>query len=358
MQQEKKIAYVLGTKAQFIKSKFILSNLVKNGFELTIIDTGQHKELTSRELESFASNYKYIKLTKNTKNISKITSMISWFIKIVISKHKVDLDPDLKYCLVHGDTISTLLGLIYSKRNNLNTIHIESGYRSNNWLKPFPEEIVRNIVTKYSNIVSVDGEEYLDNIKNIDRKKIIILKRNTIYDVVKENLNEIKIDKKNVLTVTIHRTENIYNKKKLKELVSLLIDIASINKFHKIQWFCHDITMRALKKNMLLKKLIESEVELKELVPHKQFLSEMINSKAVITDGGSIAEECSIVNQNTVIWRDVVENINYLNKNVILSNYDKLKIIKYLKTVNFSYPKIETTYSPSRDFVSQLIKLI
>ena len=311
MQQEKKIAYVLGTKAQFIKSKFILSNLVKNGFELTIIDTGQHKELTSRELESFASNYKYIKLTKNTKNISKITSMISWFIKIVISKHKVDLDPDLKYCLVHGDTISTLLGLIYSKRNNLNTIHIESGYRSNNWLKPFPEEIVRNIVTKYSNIVSVDGEEYLDNIKNIDRKKIIVLKRNTIYDVVKENLNEIKIDKKNVLTVTIHRTENIYNKKKLKELV-----------------------------------------------PHKQFLSEMINSKAVITDGGSIAEECSIVNQNTVIWRDVVENINYLNKNVILSNYDKLKIIKYLKTVNFSYPKIETTYSPSRDFVSQLIKLI
>ena len=158
MQQEKKIAYVLGTKAQFIKSKFILSNLVKNGFELTIIDTGQHKELTSRELESFASNYKYIKLTKNTKNISKISSMILWFIKIVISKHKVVLDPDLKYCLVHGDTISTLLGLIYSKRNNLNTIHIESGYRSNNLLTFCLFEVNISVIFNAANIPSPELE--------------------------------------------------------------------------------------------------------------------------------------------------------------------------------------------------------
>ena len=88
MEKQKKIAYVLGTKAQFIKSKFILNNLVENGFELTILDTGQHKELTSRELNCFGSNYNHINLTSNSKNVSKISSMLLWFLKFFIFGNK------------------------------------------------------------------------------------------------------------------------------------------------------------------------------------------------------------------------------------------------------------------------------
>ena len=47
------ILYVLGTKAQFIKSKFILENLIKNNFKVFILDTGQHKEITNSELNYF-----------------------------------------------------------------------------------------------------------------------------------------------------------------------------------------------------------------------------------------------------------------------------------------------------------------
>ena len=358
MGKQKKIAYVLGTKAQFIKSKFILSNLIENGFELTILDTGQHKELTSRELDCFGKNYMHINLSSNSTNVSKITSMMLWFLKFLFFGNKTQIDEDIQYCLVHGDTVSTLLGLLFSKRNNLKTIHIEAGYKSHHLFKPFPEEIVRSIVSKYSDVVSVDGEEYLKNIKNVENKKLIILKKNTIFDSVNDCLNGITIDKKNTLTVTIHRTENIYNKKRLRDFIELLIKISKVNKFEKIQWFCHDITINALTKNKLLETLRDNDIELKKLLPHNKFLNEIVNSKAVITDGGSIAEECFIINQNTLIWRDVAENQNYLNKNVILSNYDETKSLNFLKSLKFKYPINIDDYSPSKDFVYQLLSII
>ena len=358
MEKQKKIAYVLGTKAQFIKSKFILNNLVENGYELTILDTGQHKELTSRELELFGKNYNHINLANNSKNISKITTMLIWFLKFLFGKSKVIVDNDIQYCLIHGDTVSTLIGLLFSKRNNLKTIHIEAGYKSHHLFKPFPEEIVRSIVSKYSDIVSVDGEEYLKNIKNKKNKKMIILKKNTIFDSVNAYLSDVTINKKNTLTVTIHRTENIYNKKRLRNFIELLIKISDTNKFDRIQWFCHDITKNALIKNDLVKVLQSHDIELKELLPHNKFLNIIVNSKAVITDGGSIAEECFIMNQNTLIWRDVAENKHYLNKNVILSNYDESKSLKFLKSVKFKYPTDMEHYSPSKDFVNQLLSFI
>ena len=50
MQNNKQIAYILGTKAQFIKSKFILKYLIDEGYEMIVLDTGQHRLITKREL--------------------------------------------------------------------------------------------------------------------------------------------------------------------------------------------------------------------------------------------------------------------------------------------------------------------
>ena len=48
----KKVIYVLGTKAQFIKSKQVLLKLYEKNINILILDTGQHKELTTKELKN------------------------------------------------------------------------------------------------------------------------------------------------------------------------------------------------------------------------------------------------------------------------------------------------------------------
>ena len=356
--KKNEILYVLGTKAQFIKSKFILEHLINNNFKVFILDTGQHKEITSSELNYFRNNFEYISISNNKKNISSIFSMIIWFTKVIFSNNKIDNLKDTKYCLIHGDTISTLIGLIIGKKNNLEVVHIESGLRSYNWLKPFPEEIIRTLVTRYSDILSVDSKEAENNVRKYEsKKKIIRLSRNTIYDSVVMTLNDKKRIDNNTLTVTIHRTENIYNKKRLKSLVNLLIKLKNENLYSEIEWYCHDITINALERNNLITTLNNNDVRLNKLILHDNFINKIYSSKAVITDGGSIAEECSIMNLRTVIWRDVVENREYLNKNMLLSKYNHDEIVCFLNETSDSNKISLDEISPSEQFVEQLMSI-
>ena len=83
--KKNKVIYILGTKAQFIKCKYILLNLIAKDVEILVVDTGQHRELTKKELDKSGLIYEYIELSKNEKNISTIPQMIKWCLKILIS---------------------------------------------------------------------------------------------------------------------------------------------------------------------------------------------------------------------------------------------------------------------------------
>lgn len=350
------VVYVLGTKAQFIKCKYILQYLHDADIKLIIADTGQHKEITRNELKNVSFQYEYVQLSKNNKNISSIVSMFFWFFKMVFAKRSNEFN-DAQYCLIHGDTLSTLTGLIIGKVNKLKIVHLESGYKSHNLLRPFPEEIIRNIVSKFSDILVVDGPEQFDNVKHFNHKKEIIqLDSNTIYDSAINSIEK-NVPYENKLIVTIHRTENVYNKKRLLNFVNLLIEIKKLEKFDKIIWFCHDITFNSLKRHNLIKLLSDNDVQLNNLLTHQEFLSQILSSSMVITDGGSIAEECSILGLNTIIWRDVVENKRYLKDNVLLSEYRVDRILDFILNLKKSEFKLDTKSSPSKDFVKKFLQL-
>ena len=85
------------------------------------------------------------------------------------------------------------------------------------------------------------------------------------------SLEKIVLDKKNTLTVTVHRTENIYDKKQLKKFVDLLISISDLNLFESINWYCHDITKSAIEKYNYEKKFFENKINLNALIPHNEF---------------------------------------------------------------------------------------
>ena len=152
-----------------------------------MVDTKQHKKLTKKELDKSELIYEYSELAKNKNNISTIPQMIKWFFKILFSSKKYLSVDQISYAMIHGDTVSTLIGLIFCKINKVKTIHLESGYKSNNIFKPFPEEIIRNIVSRFSNMIIVDGPKQFENGKKFNNKKEIIqISRNNIYDSVSD----------------------------------------------------------------------------------------------------------------------------------------------------------------------------
>ena len=121
--------------------------------------------------------------------------------------------------------------------------------------------------------------------------------------------------------------------------------------------YCHDITINALERNNLITLLNSNDVHLKKLILHDDFINKLYSSKAVITDGGSIAEECSIMNLRTVLWRDVVENKEYLNDNMLLSKYNHDVIVEFLSEISDSNKISHDEISPSQQFVEQLMSL-
>jgi len=352
----KEIAFVLGTKAQFIKCRYVLENFIEKGYSILILDTGQHKEITKKELDVLNGNYRLINLSKNSKNISSIPFMIIWFIKIIFSIKKIKELNKTFYCLVHGDTVSTLLGMIVGKKNNLKIVHIESGFTSGKILKPFPEELMRNIVTRYSDVLCIDTSINEKNIMKYENKKQIIrISRNTIYDSVIKNIEYVGINRN--LTIAVHRTENIYNKKLFDNFINLLCEINALNLFDKIIWYTHDITIKTLIRRDYLSVLEKNNIYLEKLVPYKEFINILYASKAVITDGGSIAEECSILDIPTVLWRDVEEKMEILNQNVLLSKYQEDEIVKFLVKKSNRNPISNNNESPSKELVQKIIEL-
>ena len=135
-----------------------------------------------------------------TKLSSKVSSnSISFLFKSVsrIRKELKKLKP--KYVLYHGDTISTLIGCLSSCKllnpgKKWKCVHIEAGLRSGSLKEPFPEEIIRIICDKFSDILLAVSKGTMENIKKYKKKKINF--GNTVLDteIKKRNRKEYNLE--------------------------------------------------------------------------------------------------------------------------------------------------------------------
>src|SRR3990167_5940478 len=87
------------------------------------------------------------------------------------------------YVLVHGDTVSSLLGALIARLYGLKIVHIESGLRSYNFLEPFPEELSRYIISRLADINFCPNAWCVDNLKEARGVKINTF-QNTLIDIL------------------------------------------------------------------------------------------------------------------------------------------------------------------------------
>src|SRR5690606_26347109 len=78
----------------------------------------------------------------------KLLKWLTATLKMGLPKSSLIAKGKYQYCLVHGDTLSTLVTALIAKRHGIPVAHIEAGLRSFNVLHPFPEELVRLSVTQ------------------------------------------------------------------------------------------------------------------------------------------------------------------------------------------------------------------
>ncbi len=326
---KKKILTILGTRPEIIRLSLIIPLLDKYT-DHKIIHTGQNYDYNLNKI--FFKNFN---LRKPDYFLNAKGSFAAQISTIINKLHRIILKEKPNRFLVLGDTNSSL-GAIVAKRLGVKVFHMEAGNRQYDDI--VPEEINRRIIDTSSDILLPYTSRSAQNLtkEGFDRSKIFIT-GNPIYEVINKffkDINRSNIDKsldlneKKYFLITLHRQENVDNKSRLKLICSALSDINKKFKF-KVIWPIHPRTLKNIKKfNIKLNKNIISTKPLDFF----SFVKLEMNAFCVLTDSGTVQEECAIFKVPNIILRDKTERPETIEAgSSIISMNNKKDIINSIK---------------------------
>jgi UDP-N-acetylglucosamine 2-epimerase (non-hydrolysing) len=292
-----KIAIVIGTRPEIIKMAPVIDEIKKRNLDYILIHTGQHydHEMSDQfflDLELPIPNYN-IGVGSGSHGEQTAEMMKG------IEKVFIDEKPDL--VMVQGDTNAVLAGAIVSSKLHIPVGHVEAGLRS--FDKTMPEEINRMVADVCSHLYYVPTEESALNLvaEGINPKKVIIT-GNTVVDACLRNLAIAKnksdilsqIDgHENILTLTMHRAENVDNLERLTQITDALLELGELT----IVFPVHPRTLKNLEKFGIYSKLVEKDhIKIIKPVGYLDFLLLLSTSSMIMTDSGGLQEEAITLN--------------------------------------------------------------
>ena len=292
-----KIATILGTRPEIIKMAPIIDEISKRGIDQIVLHTGQHydKEMSDnffRDLEIPTPDYN-IHVGSGTHG--KQTGLMMKGIEEVLLDEKPDI------VLVQGDTNAVLAGALVASKLHIAIGHVEAGLRS--FDMTMPEEVNRRAADVTSTMYFIPTEESAINLlaEGFSHKNLLIT-GNTVVDACfrhleiaqkrgfeEESLSELDIENMdNILTLTMHRAENVDVKERVTNIIEALKELDEMNIIFPI----HPRTKNTLEKFGLFDELNNMEhVHIIKPLGYLDFLLLTSKSTLILTDSGGLQEE-------------------------------------------------------------------
>ncbi len=358
------IHFIIGTRAQLFKMAPIVLECQKQKLNWRWVYTAQHKDTIEETLKIFnlpPPDYTVVHWNTEAKTLGKVWK---WFLSMLLAlpqSRKILSGYTGKHHIVltHGDTLTTWLGALMGKLTRTKVMHVESGLRSFNLLKPFPEEINRLITFRLSDYYACPGVWAVENLKKYKGEKINT-GENTQLDTIRFGYRhaesaDIKIPKNKYVVASLHRYENIFKEDRFNKIVDGLEQVSRKLPIYLIQ---HPATEEQLKKLPQVEERItrNPKIHLLPRLEYLPFIKIIKHSEFVITDGGGNQEELYHIGKPTLLFRDETERQDGLGKTAVISKLNPQIINRFLS----EYKKYETSgtlskkISPSKVIVSFL----
>lgn len=363
MQHNKFSVFIIGTRAQLIKMAPVISACEKSTLPCIILMTGQHKDTMDDLFNEFSIKTERLYATMPIERAT-IFSLFVWLpkayegtmkqLKIIKDKYN---DTDI-LVLVHGDTLTTLISAYCGRRAGCKVVHIESGLTSGNYLSPFPEELIRNLVFKMTDIAFCPDHKSYRHMQTVSKATVFNTKGNTIFDaidkVAQDNSFISSEHRIHYVVVSIHRFNNIYNKARFLEIIK---KVKEVSKSIPVKFVLHPTTLKRLKQYQLYEILEQKKnIELLPRMSYFNFIRLAYAAECVLTDGGSNQEELAYLGVPTIVMRSHTEREDGLGINAIMESevVDFSDFFSLRRYTNLREENKKSSYSPSINIVRTL----
>ncbi|MDM5294474.1 UDP-N-acetylglucosamine 2-epimerase (non-hydrolyzing) [Peribacillus simplex] len=302
-----KVMTILGTRPEIIRLSLIIKKLDQYADSHILVHTGQNfttslSEIFFQQLQVRKPDYV---LLSQQKSLGEQLAAIFKNLETILLNEKPDK------VLVLGDTNSGLSSIL-AERLGIPVIHMEAGNRC--FDLEVPEEKNRRIIDAVSSLNLPYTPQSKVNLLNegIPSKRIF-LSGNPIFEVLNHYNNEIEqsviLDKLNLkkedyFLVTAHRAENVDYEDRLIEIMKGINMVAETYQ-KRIICSLHPRTKSRIELSHKLE--VHPLIEFHEPFGFFDFVKLEKNAFCVLTDSGTVQEECCLFHVPTVTIRKTTE---------------------------------------------------
>lgn len=301
----KKICHLVGTRPQYIKLWPLYQQLDQSfGLQQFVFDTGQHydKNMSTELLDEFGLLEKVdVGDAKNYVGGGQMASMLAscWS---YLEKHAPD------YCIVYGDTNSTLAGALAAKKLGIKIGHVEAGVRTDPSVG-VQEGINRLIVDTVSTDLFAATKADLENLNQVivsGEKLFTGDLMGDAFNLMRQRLEhrhpsaqkEFHGRKKKVL-LTLHRAENVDDLKRLKYLFD---SIGGLSEMANVQLPLHP-RLKAMLSAEGSGNLLPDNIEITSPLKYSDLIDALLDSDCVMTDSGGLPKDAAWAGLRCFVFR-------------------------------------------------------
>ncbi len=333
-----KIFIVFGTRPEAIKLAPLIYKL-RDQNNMCVVSSGQHLELLNQVLDFYKIKPDYsFGCMMDGQDLEELYKCIHRKMRIAIDME----DPDL--IIVQGDTFTTYSAAFVGGMLKKPVFHVEAGLRTGKKFFPFPEEMLRSLVSRIADIHFAPTRKAANNLlaEGIREDRIFIT-GNTVVDALylaKKLLDEKKIlmeitqndpkiiemlNGRRLILVTSHRRENIGD-----PLVNICRTMKSLGDKYKDALFLWPLHMNPEVREIIQREMGDrpENIFITEAFTYPTMVYLMQRSFIILSDSGGIQEEAATMGKPVIILRESTERPEVLESGYgFLTEDDEQKVL-------------------------------
>jgi UDP-N-acetylglucosamine 2-epimerase (non-hydrolysing) len=356
------IIVIYGTTGELIKLGPVLALLEDRGTPALTLTTGQQVEQIPAMLDAFGLRPPSAWLGRGHggRDLRELNDLPGWGANVVRRFMRMrprlrDLDPRL--VLVHGDTMTTVLGAAMGRSLGVPVAHIEAGLRSGDWRNPFPEEINRHLTSRIATLHFAPNQWAAENLVRAGvGGDVVVTNGNTMIDALRrfgDRPFAVDVPSGPFGLASLHRQELLGQRARLSEIVHLLREAAESQ---PVLFIDHPITAAALTASGLDGMFVGTQLRRVPRLPYGAFIALLRRAAWLVTDSGGSQEECSQLGIPCLVHRRATERQEGLGENVVLSHMDPAAVRAFLAAPQvLRRDEHAVDHSPSQVIVDELV---